>query len=209
MLKVISRGYPFKPDVGCFGYSSSLIINSSKTILFDTGGYNLRQAIFNELDKIECVVISHLHFDHCSNLDLFIGTSTPIYISAKELDYYNQNKNLDLDLFSYFDYIKDKINIIPVYDECLLSEGIKIIFTPGHTPGHISITVDDQIILAGDSLKTYNDYINENFYGNAYDKDQYLKTKKYIKNNFKTIYPGHDSVIINGVKGDSMPVTEF
>lgn len=209
MIKVISSGYPFKPDVGCFGYSSSLIISSSKTILFDTGGYNLRQSIFNVINEIECVVISHLHFDHCSNLDLFVGTSIPIYISVKELEYYDQNKNLDLDLFSYFDFIKDKINIVPVYEECLLDNGVKIIFTPGHTPGHVSIIVDNQIILAGDSLKTYNDYTNEEFYGNAYDKQQYLKTKIYIKNNFKIIYPGHDSVIINGTKGTPMQVTKF
>lgn len=209
MIEVISKGYPFKPDVGCFGYASSLIIRASKTILFDTGGYNLRQTIFDHLDEIECVVVSHLHFDHCSNLDLFIGTSIPIYISAKELEYYSKNFALDLDLFSYFNYIKNKINIIPIYGECLLAEDIKIIPTPGHTPGHISVTVSNKIILAGDSLKTYNDYINVESYGNAYDREQYLETKNYIKNNFKTIYPGHDSAIINGTKGSSMSVIEF
>ena len=54
MIEVISCGYPYKPDIGCFGYSSSLLVNSSKIVLFDTGGYNLRQAIFKKMDKIEC-----------------------------------------------------------------------------------------------------------------------------------------------------------
>lgn len=207
MIEVISKGYPFKPEAGCFGYASSFLVKSSKKILFDTGGYNLRQAIASRLDEVDCVVISHLHFDHCSNLDLFIGTTIPIYISIKELDYYN--KNIDMDLFSYFDYIKNKINIIPIYDDYDLTNNVKIISTPGHTPGHISVIINNDIILAGDSLKTYNDYMDEESFGNAYDAKQYLKTKKYIKSNFKTIYPGHDSVITNGVKGKSMSVVEF
>ncbi len=104
---------------------------------------------------------------------------------------------------------KDKINIVPIYDECSLSENLKIVFTPSHTPSHVPLVVNEQIILAGDSLKTYNDYIYDDFYGNAWNKNQYLKTKKNIKHNFKVIYSGHDSVIINGTRGMPMHITEF
>ena len=212
MIKQLAYGYPFKPSNGCFGYSSCFLIDDNKKILFDTGAYNIRSVIYNILNEVECVVISHLHFDHCSNLDLFINTGIPIYISKKELDYYEKNKNNDIDLFSYFDYIKDFLNIIPIAKPINLSLNTNIIFTPGHTPGHLSLTIKDDsnnIILAGDSIKTYIDYNNEKLYGNAYCKEDYIKTKKQIKEKFNVIYPGHSNSIVNGVESNKMEVKEF
>lgn len=87
MIKVLTNGFPYKPKKGCFGYSTCVLIKQN--ILFDTGGYNLRKVIIENIDNIKQVVISHLHFDHCSNLDLFINKNIPIYISKKELSLLN------------------------------------------------------------------------------------------------------------------------
>ncbi|MBR3229256.1 MAG: hypothetical protein IKF91_00350 [Bacilli bacterium] len=62
-------------------------------------------------------------------------------------------------------------------------------------------------ILAGDSLKTYNDYKDAYNYGNDVSKNDYLTTK--IKMNYRMIYPGHDSVIINGIIMDRKKLKEF
>ena len=79
MIEQIVSGFPYKPEKGCFGFASCILIRDSKNILFDTGGYNVRSVIKSYLNDIDCVVISHLHFDHCSNLDLFIEKKIPIY----------------------------------------------------------------------------------------------------------------------------------
>lgn len=200
MIKVLTEGFPYKPDKGCFGYSTSVIVNQH--ILFDTGGYNIRKLIIENIANIDKIIISHLHFDHCSNLDLFVGTNLPIYISEKELKYYNENRNNDIDLFSYFKLIKNDLNIIEVKDHYQIDDNIKIISTPGHTPGHISLTIkenNDNILIAGDSIKTYNDYNNNDEYGNAIEPTQYIETKKKCKKEYNIIYPGHDCVIKNGI----------
>ncbi|MBR3897873.1 MAG: MBL fold metallo-hydrolase [Bacilli bacterium] len=209
MIEIISKGFPYKPEIGCFGYSSCLLIRDKVNILFDTGGYNLRSEIIKIIDQIDCVVISHLHFDHCSNLDLFIDKNIPIYISKKELDYFNNHKKGDIDLFKYFDFIKSDLNIKEVCETTSITEDVKIIYTVGHTPGHISVVLNNDTILAGDSLKTYNDYSDDANYGNAVSKNDYLATKRKIKMNYRTIYPGHDSVIINGMVMDRMKLKEF
>lgn len=198
MINQITSGYPYKPQVGCFGYSTCILVKDNKKILFDTGGYNIRNVISKYVKEIDIVVISHLHFDHCSNLDLFIKRNTPIYISKKELEYYHKNKDNDLDLFSYFKDIETKLNLNIIDEEILISDNAKIIFTKGHTPGHISLVINKTILLAGDSIKTYKDYINKNNYGNAYNKEEYIKTKNKLIKSYKDIYPGHDSRIING-----------
>ena len=209
MIEIISKGFPFKPERGCFGYASCLLIRDKVNILFDTGGYNLRSEIIKIINQIDCVVVSHLHFDHCSNLDLFANSNVPIYISDNELEYFNNHQKDDIDLFKYFNLIKNDLNIKKIYGTTFITENVKIIYTVGHTSGHISLVINNDTILAGDSLKTYNDYKDANNYGNAVSKNDYLTTKRKIKMNYRTIYPGHDSVIINGIVMDRMKLKEF
>ena len=101
IVKEITVGYSFKPEMGCFGFSSCLLVESNKRILFDVGGYNIRSLIKPLINEIDCVVISHLHFDHCSNLDLFVDTNIPIYISRKELDYYEKYNEKGLEILDF------------------------------------------------------------------------------------------------------------
>ena len=210
IVKEITVGYSFKPEMGCFGFSSCLLVESNKRILFDVGGYNIRSLIKPLINEIDCVVISHLHFDHCSNLDLFVDTNIPIYISRKELDYYEKYKDIDTDLFSYFELIRDRLNIVEVQEEIEIDKGIRILFTNGHTPGHMSLVIEkENTILSGDALKTYKDYLNVNDYGNAYSKEDYVSSKKKIIDNFSVIYPGHSGKIVNGKLERRMEVREF
>lgn len=206
IVDVLVNGFCYKPEGGCFGYATSIFVNG---ILFDTGGYGVRKEIKKRIHKINKVVISHLHFDHCSNLDLFINTNIPIYISKNELLYYEKNKNIDSDLFSYFDLIQNQLNVIPVDNEFYIKDGVKVIFTFGHTLGHISLEVDGNTLLAGDAIKSYQDYLDANNSGNACDKEMYIQTKKKLKHKYYFIYPGHDFLIENGKKTKKMELIEF
>lgn len=213
MIEIISEGYPYKPEKGCFGYSSCAIVKSdNKTILFDTGNYGLRTEIVKRLNYIDIVVISHLHFDHCSNLDLFINKNIPIYISKIEYDEYFRRKEEDLDLFSYFEFISSKLNLILLDSEEKLTNEVKIIFTAGHTLGHISLAVNDSekaFLLAADALKSYNDYQDINSYGNAIDSIEYIKTKQEIIKNYLYILPGHDVLLVKGARSHKIELGEF
>lgn len=206
----ISEGYPYRGDKGCFGFSSILLVAGDKrNILFDVGNYSLRKEIIPILSSIDCVVISHLHFDHCSNLDLFIEKQIPIYISSLELTYFDNLKTVDADLFSYFDLIRDSLKIVPISSDIELDKGIKLLDTSGHTNGDLSLEVDKYTILSGDALKNYNDFCNVSSYGNAYSPIDYVECKKKIIDNYPVIYPGHDGVIINGKVKRKMKVREF
>ena len=70
----VIKGLNIKPSKGAFGYASvTFIKDENENILFDTGSFGVRKVIYEFLqkEKIDKVFISHLHFDHCSNLDLF------------------------------------------------------------------------------------------------------------------------------------------
>lgn len=211
MIEFVSKGFPFKPELGCFGMASSLLIHDNLNILFDTGNYGARKKIIDLLNnnKIDIVVISHLHFDHCSNLDLFIDSKIPIYISQKEFNEYFKNTTIDCDLYSYFKLIYKKLNIKLINREKMISNNTKTVFTRGHTMGHISLVVNNDIILAGDSIKSFNDYKDEESYGNAVSKKNYINTKKNIIKKYKIIYCGHDGIIENGKIHERGDIYEF
>ena len=194
----ITKGVNVKPDKGAFGYASiTLLKDGNENILFNTGSYGVRNVIIDLLkkEKIDKLFISHLHFDHCSNLDLF--KNSKIYISEKELKNLFEN-NVDSDLYKPLLRIIDEYDINTFNDEINISNNVKAVLTYGHTIGHSSLEFKQgkrRVLVAGDAIKSLNDYLNSNEYGNAQDPDEYIKTKERIKNNYDVIIPGHSDII--------------
>ena len=194
----ITKGINIKPNKGAFGYASiTLLKDGNEKILFDTGSYGVRNVIKDLLkkEKIDKLFISHLHFDHCSNLDLF--RNSKIYINEKELRNLYEN-NDDSDLYKPLLKIINEYDVNTFNDEINISDNIKIVLTYGHTVGHSSLEFKQgkrRILVAGDAIKSLNDYLNINKYGNAKNPDKYIKTKENIKNNYDVIIPGHSDII--------------
>ena len=194
----ITKGINIKPNKGAFGYASiTLLKDGNEKILFDTGSYGVRNVIKDLLkkEKIDKLFISHLHFDHCSNLDLF--RNSKIYINEKELRNLYEN-NDDSDLYKPLLKIINEYDVNTFNDEINISNNIKIVLTYGHTVGHSSLEFKQgkrRILVAGDAIKSLNDYLNINKYGNSQNPDKYIKTTENIKNNYDVIIPGHSDII--------------
>lgn len=194
----VIKGLNIKPSKGAFGYASvTFIKDENENILFDTGSFGVRKVIYEFLqkEKIDKVFISHLHFDHCSNLDLF--KDTKVYINSREIEnLYNNNE--DYDLYKPLLKILDKYNIIKFDKPMNITENVRIVLTYGHTIGHSSLEFvknNKNILIAGDSIKSLNDYLNNKEFGNAQQLVQYIETKKMIKNKYDIIIPGHSDII--------------
>lgn len=194
----ITKGINIKPNKGAFGYASiTLLKDDNENILFDTGSYGVRNVIIDLLkkEKIDKLFISHLHFDHCSNLDLF--RNSKIYINEKELKNLFEN-NEDCDLYKPLLKIINEYDVNTFKDEISISNNIKIVLTYGHTVGHSSLEFkqgERRILVAGDAIKSLNDYLNSKEYGNAQNPDEYIKTKEKIKKDYDVIIPGHSDII--------------
>lgn len=86
-------------------------------------------------EDITLLVNSHLHFDHCGNNRLF--PNAEIHVQSAELEV---ARGEGYTVQAWFDYKGARLN--PVDGDADLCRGIKLIATPGHTPGHQSVLVD-------------------------------------------------------------------
>ena len=86
---------------------------------------------------ITTVVNSHLHFDHCGNNFLFPGI--PILVQEAELEAARQSHYT---VPEWFDFVG--ANYVPIRGTHVISENLKILSTPGHTPGHQSLVASSE-----------------------------------------------------------------
>ncbi len=95
----------------------------------------LARAGIDERD-VTAIVNSHLHFDHCGQNRLF--PSVPVYVQRSE------HELIESPGFTIPDWARvasDRLRLVDG-DE-VLAEGVRVVATPGHTPGHQSLVVDD------------------------------------------------------------------
>jgi len=163
-----------------------LLIDNDERILFDAGYPGQAEDIARELARhglkvkdLTMIVVSHHDHDHIGSLlalkimhpavRIVAGRSEADYIAGKKISLRLQqaeehNKTLggsELEFAERFAAYLKTIDICPVDrlvdDGEHLSEGVRVISTPGHTPGHISLYVEKQgIFIAGDATAVEN-----------------------------------------------------
>ena len=148
--EIIVHGNSLRLKEGFLGLANVTLIRSSEgPILVDTGGYVTRHALLKGLERsglkpaeIKIVFLSHLHFDHCHNIDLF--PRAKVLVSKREWDYartphvddlfvpwgiHQLLESYDLELIAGTGEIDDRINYFPA---------------PGHTPGSTALLLDTE-----------------------------------------------------------------
>ena len=101
---------------------------------------------------VACVINTHLHFDHCGGNRLFAGT--PIYVQrlereAARAEGYTITEWVEFEGATYVE-LEGEQEVLP---------GVRVVPTPGHTPGHQSVLVetdDGLVVVAGDVAYTWS-----------------------------------------------------
>jgi hydroxyacylglutathione hydrolase len=155
-----------------FKMLQSHIIRDTKTIIVDTGNPGSVPKILAAmekhhipLDNVAMILVTHSHLDHSgSAAALQKVLKVPIAMHPLEKEYVENGLRLKLTPKDFFgqlflktplikkDVEKFKVDITLEGGEDLNPYGVngRVIFTPGHTPGSISVLLANGEMIAGD-----------------------------------------------------------
>ena len=88
-------------------------------------------------DEVDIIIQTHLHNDHCENT--YKCTNAKVYVQKTELDFFRSPHPID---HRYYSDLLDESEVVTVEGDREIVPGIRVLFTPGHTPGGQSVAVE-------------------------------------------------------------------
>lgn len=202
-----------------------LIEQGRRLFLVDTGFLGFERKILNTIRQIgrkpsdlELVVVTHDHIDHFGGLNGVCEQSHAL-VGCHELDQKGieegsrkisppvnrAGRTLDALARYSLPFFKTR-GVKPhlhLHDEMSLEQfGLsgKIIHTPGHTRGHVSVVLEDGSALTGDLVMGKTVVNKKPSLGSFAEslKDVYASWKKILKSGARTIYPAHGNPLSAG-----------
>jgi N-acyl homoserine lactone hydrolase len=207
-----------------FPVPAYVIETASERILIDTGlhpgacadptahyGGSPTMSLFSlELDRpvaeqvdpptITKIVLTHLHYDHARGLSL-LPSSIPIVVQRREWEAGGDSAAIERNFFQPRDYIDEEREVILIDgDHDLLGDGsIELLLTPGHTPGHQSVRVGDELIIGADVTHFATGLDDHRFPSFADDHAEQLRSAerlRTLRDSGARVIPGHDPDVL-------------
>jgi glyoxylase-like metal-dependent hydrolase (beta-lactamase superfamily II) len=199
-LDLLSDTFPGGTSAGALGLSSSVLVRAeNRKMVFDTGLHGVAGIVLANLKKlsvtpqeIDTVFLSHLHFDHVNNLQLY--PNAEILVGKTEWESALANRDPYTPVESLY-YIRDyrKFRLIEG-DRKEILPGVTSLLTPGHSPGHCSLLMEvdgKRVVLAGDAVKNRVELQNERS-DLCMDGAAATASIRRIKALADRVLPGHD-----------------
>lgn len=113
------------------------------------------------------VVLTHAHYDHAGNLDLF--PSSHVVMAEREFSFWSSRHarrvlfrhSVDDEGLAYLQTVRDEGRLELFSGSTVVAPGIEVIEVGGHTPGQCVVkvpTADGVALLASDAMHYYEEY---------------------------------------------------
>jgi glyoxylase-like metal-dependent hydrolase (beta-lactamase superfamily II) len=191
-----------------FPIPAYLIETDTERILVDTGlhperldsvgPFELEQelSIADQVDltTLTRVVLTHLHFDHAGALSL-IPAPVPVVVQRTEWAAGRHEAAIQRNFYLPRDYTDtEKVELVDG-DHDLLGDGsIRLLLTPGHTPGHQSVQIGD-LVLGADVAHFAGGLDDHRFpvFGDDHAAQRRSAERlQALRDSGHTVLPGHD-----------------
>jgi glyoxylase-like metal-dependent hydrolase (beta-lactamase superfamily II) len=153
---------------------------------------------------IDLVILTHLHWDHTYNNELFINAK--ILVQRSELQYAISPAPKH---WIYYEppeagfhppYLKNVRNLKTISGDYQVSKNISLIHTPGHSPGSQCVLVriyKHKYLIAGDLVERYGDWNSDpmNTSSVIHNIEDYYASLNRVKDLCDFVLPGHDNEV--------------
>ncbi len=165
------------------------------------------KALGFDVEDVEIVINTHLHWDHCFNNGLF--PRAKIYTQKREVEYaldplpvhwvYYESSQTGL----VPPWLKSHEQMVLVDGDHVLCPGIELVALPGHSPGFQGVlvhTAKGRTLIAGDCCPLFENWAGNGIHahipsGIHYRLDEYYASFSKMERICDAILPGHDPAV--------------
>jgi glyoxylase-like metal-dependent hydrolase (beta-lactamase superfamily II) len=176
---------------------------TKEAVVIDPGGDEdeILEALQYHGLKLKLIIDTHGHFDHVdANQPLKEATGAQIAIHS--LDAHMLSQPSAEAMFFTGNRLRLSEADILLKENDVLTFGqfrLKVLHTPGHTPGHITLLMENQPLLYVGDLLFQGSIGRTDFPGGSFDAlISSVKTKIFPLGDHYTVYPGHGPVTTVG-----------
>ena len=199
-IDILMDGSGVNTDVGIIGFCSVLLIEGEKRVLFDSAHVGRRTYMEAQLQArgltprdVDLQVLSHAHWDHIQNCDVF--DHAPLLLHRDERRYARKPHRNDWATPQWTGAVLETLTLQEVGEGYEIMPGCRVIDLPGHSPGSIGLEVETEdglAIICGDAI--HNAAVaragrNPLVFWNAEQADASIRR---VVQAGALIYPGHD-----------------
>jgi N-acyl homoserine lactone hydrolase len=162
----------------------------------------LDESVSTQVDMatITKVVMTHLHFDHAGGMAQ-LPDSVPIFVQCREWEAGHDTAAIEKNFYLPLDYeaAGERTTLIDG-DHDLLGDGsIELLLTPGHTPGHQSVRVGEELVIGGDVVH-YASVLDDHRFpvlGDDFEAQASSANRlRALRDAGATVLPGHDPAVL-------------
>jgi N-acyl homoserine lactone hydrolase len=222
-VTTLLQGFTLGSDQGAFAFCGVNLVEGKddrgdvKRILVDTGHVGRNELLLGALEgrglaasDIDFVVLTHAHWDHMQNVDLFDNAA--VIVNPRELEYIRAPHRNDHATPRWTWAVLNQYDLRDGTEGMEVIPGVTIIEAPGHSAGTIALAVatdDGTAIISGDAIQ---DSVVARERRNAlvfWDEAQANYSVRKLVELADVIYPGHDQAFRLSASGAVEYVQEF
>src|SRR5690606_34559138 len=156
---------------------------------------------------IDLIVLSHLHMDHCGNLELFDRSRADVIIQGAELEVASAIAAPGKGGYVTSHYRDLDINWRTITGDHSLVEGVDLLFLPGHSAGSQGMSVNlaksGLIVLASDAAQVaanLDGYCSPNVYDSIRWRESIARLNKLRLEENALIICGHEHTQLDSLR---------
>lgn len=194
-IEILLYGIPGRTSHGYLGQASAALVDGETMV--DVGSIGRRPLLERSFENVEAtpadvedVLLTHVHFDHCDNVDLFPNATVHVYEpEMRRLE----NGDTDWATPPQAAAIFDDLDVNR-FDAGDVINGMEAVRAPGHTEHHVAFILEDDLTygFTGDAVKNTRELSTMNPMV-LYDKDAAIDTLERMRDRLDFVIPGHDT----------------
>lgn len=160
-----------------------------------------------EPGHVSRLVITHMHWDHIGNVELFGGAE--LFVPAAELEFWSQPlarnpqmwAHVDGDDVAVLERIWREGGVVETRGEQEIAPGLRVVTVGGHSPGQQVLVVETAggpVVLASDAVHLYEELELERPFSVIISLPQMIEAYALIKRlraDGADVVPGHDPLV--------------